>query len=124
MQLILENIMDAYFYKQKIDISREVITGDGKVDFKLYRSDPVDEKLLIEVKMAKTADLRKGYEKQLTEYMHSSQYDNAFYLVACYTDEEIEKVEKFRQENICTDMFQMYINISILDLRKRKPVSA
>ncbi|MBU7320344.1 hypothetical protein [Paenibacillus oleatilyticus] len=35
IQLILENIMDAYFYNQEIDITREALLGNGKVDFKL-----------------------------------------------------------------------------------------
>ncbi len=38
IQLILENIMDAYFYNQEIDITREALLGNGKVDFKLYRN--------------------------------------------------------------------------------------
>lgn len=77
IQIILENIMDAYFIGKNVDISREVLIKNGQVDFKLFRSNNKDEKILIEV------------------------------------------ANKFIRENIYTDTFQMYINISILDARKK-----
>lgn len=124
IQLIIENIMDAYFYNQEIDITREALLGNGQVDFKLYRNKHEDEKILIEIKKANSPSyLKKGYEKQLTEYMLSSKYKNAFYLVACFTDEEYERVLRFIREHIYTDTVQLYINISILDLRIRKSAS-
>ena len=56
--------------------------------------------------------------------MKSSKYKNAFYIIACFTDDECRKAERFISENIYTDTVQLYINISILDLRKRKTASA
>ena len=50
IQLILENIMDAYFYNQEIEITREALLGNGEVDFKLYKNNHEDEKVLIEIK--------------------------------------------------------------------------
>ncbi|MCL9659067.1 hypothetical protein L2089_00075 [Paenibacillus hunanensis] len=123
IQLILENIMDAYFYNQDVDITREALLGNGKVDFKLYKNKKEDEKVLIEIKRASSSYLKKGYEKQLTDYMLSTSYKNAFYLVACFTDNEFEKVERFIKNHIYTDTVQLYINIYILDLRKRKTAS-
>ncbi|MRN54733.1 hypothetical protein [Paenibacillus monticola] len=123
IQLILENIMDAYFYNQEIDITREALLGNGKVDFKLYRNKKEDEKVLIEIKRASSSYLKKGYEKQLTDYMLSTNYKNAFYLIACFTDSEFEKAEQFIRNHVYTDTIQLYINISILDLRKRKTAS-
>ncbi|SHN56255.1 hypothetical protein [Desulfitobacterium chlororespirans] len=125
IQTIMENIMDAYFYNQEIEITREALLGNGQVDFKLYRNKHEDEKILIEIKKANSPSyLKKGYEKQLTEYMLSSKYKNAFYLVACFTDEEYERVLRFIRGHIYTDTVQLYINISILDLRIRKSASA
>lgn len=50
IHVILENIMNAYFIGKGVDISREVLIKNGMVDFKLFRSDKKDEKILIEVK--------------------------------------------------------------------------
>lgn len=124
IQLIMENMMDAYFYNQEVEITREASLGIGQVDFKLYRNKQEDEKVLIEIKKANSPSyLKKGYEKQLTEYMLSSKYKNAFYLVACFNDEEYERVSRFIKEHIYTNTVQLYINISILDLRIRKSAS-
>lgn len=100
VQLILENIIDAYFYNQDIQIVREALLGEGKVDFLLYKNNDEDEKVLIEVKMANSCKIKKGYEKQLVEYLLSSKYKHAFYLIACYTDEEYSKIDKFIRNHI------------------------
>ena len=123
IQVILENIMDAYFQGQEIDITREALLGTGQVDFKLYRDHGKDGKILIEIKKADSPALRKGYEKQLTEYMRSSKYMNSFYLIACFTDEEYDRAHRFIKEHIYTDTVQLYINIAVLDLRIRKTAS-
>ncbi|MBC2872173.1 hypothetical protein H7271_11295 [Bittarella massiliensis] len=123
IQIILENLMDAYFYNQEVDITREALLGTGQVDFKLYRHYCEDEKILIEIKKANNPHLKQGYEKQLTEYMLSSKYKNSFYLIACFTDKEYERAVRFIREHVYTDTVQLYINISILDLRIRKTAS-
>ncbi|MBG9734939.1 hypothetical protein [Paenibacillus alvei] len=71
--------MDAYFYNQEVEITREAALGNGKVDFKLYKNINEDEKVLVEIKRASSSYLKKGYEKQLTDYMRSTKYKNAFY---------------------------------------------
>ncbi len=60
----------------------------------------------------------------MTDYMLSTNYKNAFYLIACFTDSEFRKAEQFIRNHVYTDTIQLYINISILDLRKRKTASA
>lgn len=123
IQLILENIMDAYFYNQEVEITREAVLGNGRVDFKLFKNINEDEKVLVEIKRASSSYLKKGYEKQLTDYMLSTKYKNAFYLITCFTDDEYDKSKRFIREHVYTDTVQLYINISILDFRKRKPAS-
>lgn len=39
IHLILENIMDAYFHNKDIEITREALVGNGKVDFSLLKND-------------------------------------------------------------------------------------
>lgn len=120
IHLILENIIDAYFHNEEIEITRESLVGNGKVDFSLLKNDNEKEKILIEVKRANSSYLKKGYENQLTKYMYASNCKNAFYLIACFKDSEYNTAYKFIRENVYTDEIQMYINIAVLDLRKRK----
>ena len=121
IQIILENEFETYFYNKNIDISREVLTGNGQIDFKFFKNK--DEKILIEVKIASSSYLKKGYEKQILDYLHASNYKNAFYLIVCFTDEDYKIAANFIKENIYTEHFNLYINISLLDVRKRKTAS-
>lgn len=116
---ILENIMHAYFLGKSVDISREVLIKNGQVDFKLFRNHQKGEKVLIEVKKASSSYLKAGYEHQLIDYIKYSDCHNAFYLIICFTDNEYKKAVNFIKRNVYTDNYQMYINIKLLDVRKK-----
>lgn len=119
VHVIIENIMDAYFIGKGVDISREVLIKNGQVDFKLFRSDKREEKILIEVKKASSSYLKAGYENQLCDYIAYSGCENAFYLIICFTDEDYKIANDFIDNHVYTDTYQMYINIAILDARKK-----
>lgn len=121
IQLVLENVIDAYFEGKPVDITREAQLSDGKIDFKFYKN--MEERVLIEIKRANSSYLKKGYEEQLLSYLQSSNYTNAFYLIVCFTDHDFERATSFIRENVYTDTIHLYINISILDARKRRPAS-
>lgn len=123
IQIILENLMEAYFYNKGVDITREALVASGEIDFKLYKNNEENEKILIEVKKASNPYWKSGYENQLIEYIKTCGCTNAFYLIVCFTDKEYEKAVNFIKNNVYTDNYQMYINISILDVRKKVPAS-
>ena len=124
IQLILGSIIDAFFHDRGVEIIREASTGSGNVDFLFHRNAGIDEKVLLEVKCASSISyLRHGFEKQLVAYLLSSKYKHAFYLVVCFTDEEYALTKKFISENVYTEEIQLYVNIRILDLRKRPTAS-
>ena len=123
IQIILENLMEVYFYNKGVDITREALLATGKVDFKLHRNNGENEKILIEIKKASNPYLKAGYENQLIDYIRTSNCTNAFYLIICFTDKEYKKAINFIRNNIYTDSYHMYINISILDVRKKIPAS-
>ncbi|MBM7643604.1 hypothetical protein [Streptococcus loxodontisalivarius] len=117
IQILIENILDAYFHQKEVDLSREVFIGNGKVDFKLFRSHETDEKVLLEIKRASSSKFRQGYEKQLQEYIKAANYRNGVYLVFCFTDEEVLRVERFISEYVSTNT--LYLNIELIDVRRR-----
>lgn len=119
IHIIIENIMDAYFIGKEVYISREVLVKNGQVDFKLFRSNQKNEKILIEVKKANSSYLKSGYENQLCNYIRYSGCRNAFYLIICFTDNEFKIANDFKNNHVYTDTIQMYINIAILDVRKK-----
>lgn len=62
-----------------IDISPEVNSGRGAVDFKF--SFGASKKVLVEVKLTTNTHLVRGYAVQLREYEKSERTDNGYYLV-------------------------------------------
>lgn len=123
IHIIIENIMDAYFIGKGVDISRETLIKNGQVDFKLFRSNQKDEKILIEVKKANSSYLKAGYENKLCDYIRYSGCKNAYYLIICFDDKEFKVANDFINNHVYTDHFQMYINIAILDVRKQLSLS-
>lgn len=115
IQIILENIMEAYFRNKEIDISRETLVGSGEIDFKFYKNK--NEKVLFEIKKANNSKLKNGYEKQLVAYMKSVKCVSAYYLIVCYTDEEVKKAIKFIENCDKDDLYYDYIKVKILDVR-------
>ena len=111
--------MNAYFIGKGVDISREVLLKNGQVDFKLFRNDKKEEKVLIEVKKASSSYLKAGYEKQLCDYIRYSGCKNAFYMIVCFSDNDYKIANNFIKNHVYTDNFQMYINIALLDVRKK-----
>lgn len=125
IQIILGNLMDAYFHNLNLEICRETILGHGKVDFKVFRSNNKNEKVLIEIKKAsKTLILKNCFQEQLSEYLKTSGYKNSYYLIFCFTDKEYDMVQKFISQCVYTDSIQYYINIYILDVRNKKSPSS
>lgn len=71
----------AYCYCEanNVDISPEVDTGTGQVDFKLSKG--FDAKVLVEIKLSTNPKVVHGYETQLETYKESERTMRAFYVV-------------------------------------------
>lgn len=115
IQVMLQNIIDAYFYNEEIDISRESNVGSGEIDFKFYKNK--DEKVLFELKKAKNTHLKKGYFNQLIQYMKSTHSKKAFYIIICFNDKDIKQANKFIVDLDDTNEYYAYIKTIIFDVR-------
>ncbi len=113
IQLVLENIFEIYFMREEIDITRESLIGSGRIDFKFYKN--IKEKVLIEIKKAKSSNLKKGYEKQIKAYMDSWNCKIGYYVIICFNDKEIDKVNKIIKEFHKSEEYD--ITIKVLDVR-------
>ncbi len=69
----------SYCKANNIDVSPEIDTGTGKVDFKF--SSGFEARTLVEVKLSTNARLVHGYEVQLETYKASEETRSAIYLV-------------------------------------------
>nr|WP_320131521.1 hypothetical protein [uncultured Holophaga sp.] len=69
----------AYCEANNLDISPEIDTGNGKIDFKFSRGHK--EKVLVEIKLSKNSSVVTGYENQIEDYKRSQNTTKAIYLV-------------------------------------------
>lgn len=69
----------AYCKANNVDVSPEIDTGTGKVDFKF--SIGFDERVLVEIKLSTNPNVVPGYKTQLEIYKASQQTMKAIYLL-------------------------------------------
>lgn len=79
VQRIFFAIADSYCKANNLDISPEVDTGTGAIDFKF--SQGYDKRVLVELKLSDNPKLVSGYEKQLETYKKAENTMRAIYLV-------------------------------------------
>jgi hypothetical protein len=77
-QLVYFGIADSYCKANNIDISPEVHSGGGPVDFKF--STGYEGRLLIEIKLS-TGAVVHGYEKQTDVYKNAARTEDALFLI-------------------------------------------
>lgn len=78
-QRIFFAVAYAYCKANDIDISPEIDTGTGKIDFKF--SQGFDKRVLVEIKLSTNSNIVSGYNSQLEFYKRSQETAWAVYLV-------------------------------------------
>ena len=89
-QLLFTGIVKHYCKANNIDLNREVNLGRGPVDFKF--SSGYENRALIEVKLARNSKFWNGLEKQLIKYLQVEDIKNGYFIVICYNDNDLKKV--------------------------------
>lgn len=77
-------VADSYCEAFNVDISPEVDTGSGEVDFKM--SSGYDARVVVEIKLSDNRRLRHGYERQLERYKGAEKTTVGFYIVLEISD--------------------------------------
>jgi hypothetical protein len=78
-QRLFFSVAYVYCKSNNIDISPEIDTGNGKIDFKF--SAGFDKRVLVEIKLSTNSKLVTGYTTQLEIYKKSCETMRALYLV-------------------------------------------
>lgn len=78
-QHLFSSVAEAYCRANNIDISPEVNSGNGPVDFKFSRGH--QNRMLVELKLSKNPRLSHCIEKQIPIYMRQEHTENAVYLL-------------------------------------------
>ena len=96
-QLVYFGVADSYCKANNIDISPEVHSGGGPVDFKF--STGYLGRLLVEMKLSK-GKVVHGYEEQLQTYKVAAQTEEALFLIIDVgrMGTKLQKIQKIRAE--------------------------
>ncbi|MGY4295112.1 hypothetical protein ACVWXN_003207 [Bradyrhizobium sp. i1.4.4] len=116
-QLVYFGVADSYCKANNIDISPEVHSGGGPVDFKF--STGYAGRLLVEMKLSK-GKVVQGYEEQLETYKAAAQTEEALFLIIDVgkMGSKLTKIKKIRAERLAAG--QRAADIVVVDA-KRKP---
>lgn len=120
VQLLFTGIVKHYTRANNIDLSREVNLGRGPVDFKF--SSGYENRVLIEVKLAKNTKFWNGLEKQLVKYLEVEEIKNGFFLVICYNENDLKKIKDIEKK--AKDIGQengVNLEVIIIDASYGKP---
>lgn len=78
-QRIFFAVAHSYCKANNVDISPEIDTGNGKVDFKFSKG--YAQRVLVEIKLSTNSKVKPGYTAQLEEYKAAQMTMRAIYLV-------------------------------------------
>lgn len=95
-QLLFMGIVSHYCRAENIDPTREADIGRGPVDFKF--SSGYQDRVLIELKLARSKKLAQGLKSQLPQYMTSENVDKGIYVIIEHGEKDYEKTNVLRDE--------------------------
>lgn len=79
VQRLFFAVADSYCQANDLDISPEVDTGTGEIDFKFSKGYSI--RILVEVKLSDNSKVVAGYEKQLESYKNAEKTTKGIYIV-------------------------------------------
>ena len=111
----------SYCKANNLDISPEVDTGTGQVDFKLSKG--FKHRILVELKLSLNKKLLSGYQKQLEAYKKSEETMRAIYLVIDVGSmgKKDEKLLQMRTDSMNKN--EPASDIEFIDGKRRKSAS-
>ncbi|MFC5409109.1 hypothetical protein ACFPMF_07320 [Larkinella bovis] len=119
-QIMFTCVVKQYCRANNIDLTREANIGRGPVDFKF--SSGYHDKVIIELKLAKNSKFWSGLEKQLPKYMEAEEAKYGYFIVICYSDDDLKKVADINNvvENV-KEKAKIDIKTLIIDATPEKP---
>ena len=106
------------WYATPNDLNREPNNGRGPVDFSL--SDGIQDKSLIEFKLAQNKKLEHGLLKQVPIYERANRTEQSVKVIICFTEKEQKKVQRILAKLGLTDRK----DIIVIDARNDNKPSA
>lgn len=98
-QLLFFSTADAYCKANDLDLSPEVNSGTGSIDFKISKG--YEKRVLVEIKLSTNGRICHGFSKQIPTYEQSESTQSSFLVIIQISKNmgQIKAVLKLRDEN-------------------------
>jgi hypothetical protein len=115
-----------------VQISREVVSANGQIDFLVTFNNTRQEKLMVcvELKLAHNSTLTKGLNMQLPRYMRAERAKHGVFIILWFKGSEsgyeFDKPKQYNTvEQLSDELHKVkaYTNISITSINCSKPIS-
>lgn len=113
----IQRIFRLTWYASPYDVNSEVNNGRGPADYKV--SFGSGDSTIVEFKLAKSSSLKKNLENQTDIYKTASKSSSDISVVLCYTDSDIQKVNRVLK----LINKEGHENIVIIDARRKVSAS-
>lgn len=108
----------AVWYNTAFDVNREVGNGRGFVDYTISKG--VDDKTLVEFKLASNSKIKSNLQHQLPIYAKANDTEKCISVIMVFTDKENKRLNKILKElNL-----EKASNIIVIDARYNNKISA
>ena len=121
IQIIIDNILTSYYANQNVEILWKSFVEEECLSFVFWKRFDEKKKILFEIRKPDKTYLTSKYVDVLLKKYEN--YKNAFYSFICFTDEEYNIINDFIHKYIYTDQYTMYLNVTVLDARKKVSAS-
>jgi len=101
-QRLLFAVASSYCNANDLDLSPEVDSGNGPVDFKISKG--ATFKVIIEIKLSTNSNVIHGYEKQLEIYKKAEQSDEGIFILIDIggMGEKFKRIQEIRREFVAS----------------------
>jgi hypothetical protein len=120
-QMLFFVIADCYATANGIDLSPEVNSGPGPVDFKF--SFGKDAKVLVEIKLSTHTGIVKGFEKQLPKYAAAEKSQHDILLIVRNSDNDTQIRDLDERHSAAVRSGKKVATIKKVDGRRQKSAS-
>ncbi|MBS4194310.1 hypothetical protein [Lederbergia citri] len=120
VQLLFNGIVEQYCVANGIDLTREVNQGRGPVDFRF--SSGYQNRVLLEIKLARNSKFWHGLEAQLPKYLEIDKLKEGIFLVVIYNENDQKRVKDINSRVSRVNREQnLKIKTIIVDATPQKP---
>jgi hypothetical protein len=121
-QRLFLGIAESYCEASNLDLSPEVNSGSGSVDFKISRG--YHTRVLVELKRSGNGKIAHGYDQQLARYKVAEGTPDAFFLILDFGDRNADQIAAIqRKAKAAARKGQPHSRVVVVDARQRLSAS-